>query len=368
MKVYAVGGSVRDELLGLPVADRDWVVVGATPAEMQQRGFRAVGSDFPVFLHPETHEEYALARTERKTAPGYKGFTFHASPEVSLEDDLRRRDLTINAIARGEDGALVDPYGGAEDLRRGILRHVGEAFVEDPVRILRVSRFAARFGFAVAEETLELMRRMVRSGEADHLVPERVWQEIARGLQEPRPARMIEVLRECGALSRVLPEVEALAAQDGAHHLPARLQASTAFALPVRFACLTVGLAPEAVTKLCERINAPGECRDLAVLAARERAATEGSGALGAEALLGLLERTDAFRRPERLERLMDVCECDMLSRDLARKVNRERLRSARAAALSVDAATVAREQPQSVPGAIHAARAARIAEALAGN
>ncbi len=238
--------------------------------------------------------------------------------------------------------------------------------MEDPVRILRVSRFAARFGFAVAEETMELMRRMVRSGEADHLVAERVWQEIARGLQEPRPSRMIEVLRECGALARVLPEIEALAAQDDARLLSARLEASTAFALPVRFACLTVGLAPEAIMKLCERINAPGECRDLAGLAARERAAIEGSGALGAEALLGLLERADAFRRPERLERLMDVCECDMVSRGLTRRVNRERLRSARAAALAVDAATVAREQPQSVPAAIHAARAARIAETLA--
>ena len=365
MKIYAVGGSVRDELLGRPVADRDWVVVGSTPEEMAARGFRAVGSDFPVFLHPETHEEYALARTERKTAPGYRGFAFHASPEVTLEDDLRRRDLTINAIARGEDGVLVDPYGGAGDLERGILRHVSEAFAEDPVRILRVARFAARFGFSVAPETMDLLRRMGESGEADHLVPERVWQEIARGLQEPGPARMVAVLRECGALARVLPEVEEQAAGDGAALLAARLQAATAFGLPVRFACLTLGLAPEAVARLCERINAPGECRDLAGLAARERAAVEGAGILGAEQLLALLERTDSFRRPERLERLMETCECDLRARRLDRQVPRERLRRAREAALEVDAAAIARDEPRNIPAALHAARAERIARIL---
>ncbi|MDH5264134.1 MAG: multifunctional CCA tRNA nucleotidyl transferase/2'3'-cyclic phosphodiesterase/2'nucleotidase/phosphatase [Betaproteobacteria bacterium] len=367
MKIYAVGGSVRDELLGRPVVDRDWVVVGATPAEMLARGFRPVGSDFPVFLHPETHEEYALARTERKTGPGYKGFAFHASPEVTLEEDLRRRDLTINAIAREADGTLVDPHGGAEDLRLGILRHVSESFAEDPVRILRVARFAARFGFAVAPETQALMRRMVESGEADHLVPERVWQEVARGLQEPRPARTIAVLRDCGALARVLPEVDALAGGDAGALLAARLEASTDYALPVRFACLTLGLAPEAVASLCERINAPGECRELAGLAARERAAVEGAGALGAEPLLALLERTDAFRRPERLERLMEICECDLRARGLARPVPRARILAARTAALAVDAAAIARAAPQSVPAAIHAARAERIAEALSG-
>ncbi|MBK6981691.1 MAG: multifunctional CCA tRNA nucleotidyl transferase/2'3'-cyclic phosphodiesterase/2'nucleotidase/phosphatase [Betaproteobacteria bacterium] len=367
MKIYAVGGCVRDELLGLPSADRDWVVVGADPAQMVALGYRAVGADFPVFLHPETHEEYALARTERKTAPGYKGFRFHASPDVSLEEDLRRRDLTINAIARDEDGTLVDPFGGAEDLRRGILRHAGEAFAEDPVRILRVARFAARFGFAVAAETMELMRGMVRSGEVDHLVPERVWQEIARGLQEPQPGRMIAVLRECGALARTLPEVDALAERDDGALLAARLGASLAYGLPVRFACLTIGLPPEAVAALCERIGAPGDLRDLAVLAARERAAVEGAAALGAQALLALLERTDAFRRPERLERLMDVCEADLRSRGLARKVPRDRLVAAREAARGIDAAAIARAHPQSVPAAIHDARAARIAESLAG-
>lgn len=365
MKVYAVGGSVRDELLGHPGADRDWVVVGATPDEMAARGFRAVGADFPVFLHPETHEEYALARTERKTAPGYKGFVFHASPDVSLEEDLRRRDLTINAIARDADGTLVDPFGGVEDLRRGLLRHVSGAFAEDPVRILRVARFAARFGFAVAPETMRLMRAMVDAGEADHLVPERVWQEIARGLQEPGPERMVAVLRDCGALARVLPEVDALAAADGGALLGARLRASTSFPLPVRFACLTLGLAPEAVAALCERVNAPGECRDLAGLAARERAAVEGAGALGAEGLLSLLERTDAFRRPERLDRLVEACECDLAARGLSRRVPRERILAARQAALEVDAAAIARASPRSVPAALHAARAERIARAL---
>jgi tRNA nucleotidyltransferase (CCA-adding enzyme) len=368
VKVYAVGGSVRDELLGQPVRDRDWVVVGATPEEMLARGFRPVGADFPVFLHPQTHEEYALARTERKTAPGYKGFVFHTSPEVTLEDDLRRRDLTINAMARAEDGTLVDPYGGAADLECGILRHVSEAFAEDPVRILRVARFAARFGYAVATETMSLMRRMVEAGEADHLVPERVWQEVALGLQEPRPARLVEVLRECGALARVLPEVDRLLADpaDGARVL-ARLAAVQEAELPVRFALLTLGLDPEAVATLCERINAPGECRDLAGLAARERAAVEGAGGLGPEALLSLLERVDAFRRPERLERLLDVCEIDLRAKASSRRVPRERIAAARAAALEVDAAAVARDHPASVPQSIHAARVERIAAMLPG-
>jgi tRNA nucleotidyltransferase (CCA-adding enzyme) len=366
VKVYAVGGSVRDELLGRPVTDRDWVVVGATPEEMASRGFRAVGADFPVFLHPETHEEYALARTERKTAPGHRGFVVHAEPSVTLEEDLRRRDLTINAMARAEDGTLVDPYGGASDLRRGILRHVSEAFAEDPVRILRVARFAARLDFAVAPETLQLMRGMVKAGEADHLVPERVWQEIARGLQEPHPARMLAVLRDCGALERVLPEIDATVSVQGQGHVAARLRAAAAPGLAVRFALLTVGLEVPAVTALCERLNAPGECRDLATLAARERAAVEGAGILGPDALLGLLERTDAFRRPERLWRLMDVCDCDLAARGLSRRVPRETIEAARKAALAVDAAAVARESPRSVAAAIHAARAARIQSALA--
>src|SRR5687768_4050209 len=246
MRSFLVGGSVRDELLGLPVQDRDYVVVGATPEEMLGRGFRPVGADFPVFLHPETHEEYALARTERKTAPGYKGFTFHAAPDVTLEDDLRRRDLTINAMARAGDGTLVDPHGGENDLRAGILRHVGEAFGEDPVRILRVARFAARFGFAVAPETMAFMRRMVDAGEADALVPERVWQELARGLMERDPSRMIAVLRECGALARALPEIDrTFELPQVPEKLAQRIDraASRALALPVRYAVLVLDLA-----------------------------------------------------------------------------------------------------------------------------
>ena len=210
MKIYCVGGAVRDELLGLPVKDRDYVVVGATPEEMLQQGFKPVGKDFPVFLHPRTHEEYALARTERKTARGYHGFDFYTAPDVTLEQDLARRDLTINAIARDSDGKLIDPFGGASDLKARVLRHVSAAFGEDPVRILRLARFAARLDFSIAPETLALMRNMTENGEVDALVAERVWQEFARGLMESRPSRMMNVLRECGALARVMPELETL--------------------------------------------------------------------------------------------------------------------------------------------------------------
>ena len=366
MKTYAVGGSVRDELLGLPVVDRDWVVVGATPEAMAKLGFRPVGSDFPVFLHPETHEEYALARTERKTGPGYKGFSFHAAPDVSLEEDLRRRDLTINAMARAEDGTLVDPYGGRADLESGVLRHVSEAFAEDPVRILRVARFSARFGFDVAPETMALLRRMVEAGEADHLVPERVWQELARGLGEAKPARFVAVLAQSGALGRVLPEIGALADAGGLPLVLARLDAATAYATPVRFAALTVGLPPQAVRHLCERVNAPGECRDLAELTARERAAAEGATGLGPEGLFALLERTDAFRRPDRLARLLEVCESDLNARGLSRPLPRDRIELARSAALEIDAAAIAREHPGNVAAAIREARLARITERLA--
>jgi len=220
VKIYAVGGAVRDRLLGRPVADEDFVVVGASPEQMEQLGYRTVGKDFPVFLHPQTNQQYALARTERKTARGYRGFEVHASPEITLEQDLARRDLTINAIARDDKGNIIDPYQGAADLKAGILRHVSEAFVEDPVRVLRVARFAARFGFRIAPETLELMREMVRSGEVDHLVPERVWQELSRGLMEETPSRMLLALRECGALQRILPEIDALfgVPQPAQHH------------------------------------------------------------------------------------------------------------------------------------------------------
>ncbi|HSN19094.1 MAG TPA: multifunctional CCA tRNA nucleotidyl transferase/2'3'-cyclic phosphodiesterase/2'nucleotidase/phosphatase [Usitatibacter sp.] len=357
MKVYQVGGSVRDELLGLPVQDRDWVVVGADPAEMQRRGFRAVGADFPVFLHPESHEEYALARTERKTAPGYRGFAFHAAPDVTLEQDLARRDLTINAMARDEGGALVDPYGGAADLRAGVLRHVSPAFVEDPVRILRVARFAARFGFAVAPETMKLMRRMVEDGEADALVPERVWQELARGLMEKSPSRMLAVLRECGALARVLPELDrSFDRAEVPERLAARLEhaALRGYGLPVRFALLALDLPAEAADALAARVNAPNECRECASLAIRSRAVV--GSALDAQDTLALLERADAFRRPERMERLLQVAECDALA------PSAEAFAPQRASQRDVDAGAVAREFPDDIPGAVRRARLAAIA------
>ena len=363
MKVYQVGGSVRDELLGLPVQDRDWVVVGADPAEMQRRGFRAVGADFPVFLHPESHEEYALARTERKTAPGYRGFAFHAAPDVTHEQDLARRDLTINAMARDEGGALVDPYGGAADLRAGVLRHVSPAFVEDPVRILRVARFAARFGFAVAPETMKLMRRMVEDGEADALVPERVWQELARGLMEKSPSRMLAVLRECGALARVLPELDrSFDRAEVPERLAARLEhaALRGYGLPVRFALLALDLPAEAADALAARVNAPNECRECASLAIRSRAVV--GSALDAQDTLALLERADAFRRPERMERLLQVAECDALAPSAEAFAPRRALARALQAARDVDAGAVAREFPDDIPGAVRRARLAAIA------
>jgi tRNA nucleotidyltransferase (CCA-adding enzyme) len=365
MRSYLVGGSVRDELLGLPVQDRDYVVVGATPEEMTQRGFRPVGADFPVFLHPETHEEYALARTERKTAPGYKGFTFHAAPDVTLEDDLRRRDLTINAMARAEDGALVDPHGGERDLRSGLLRHVSEAFAEDPVRILRVARFAARFGFAVAPETLKLMRHMVESGEADALVPERVWQELARGLMEREPSRMIAVLRECGAMARVLPEIDRTFDRP---EVPERLAgrvdraARRQYALPVRYALLVLDLEPSAAETLAERVNTPNDCRALAALAIRDRTLVARANELDADTLLAVLERADAFRRPERLERLVEVAECDASAESAERFAPGQCLRRAAEAARAIDAGAVAKDNPGDVPGAIRRARLVALA------
>ncbi|HEX4779292.1 MAG TPA: multifunctional CCA tRNA nucleotidyl transferase/2'3'-cyclic phosphodiesterase/2'nucleotidase/phosphatase [Usitatibacter sp.] len=362
MKTYAVGGSVRDELLGLAVQDRDYVVVGADPAEMARRGFKPVGADFPVFLHPETHEEYALARTERKTGPGYKGFAFHAAPDVTLEEDLERRDLTINAMARAEDGTLVDPYHGERDLRAGILRHVSEAFAEDPVRILRVARFAARFGFGIAPETEALMARMVDSGEADALVPERVWQELSRGLMEKAPSRMLAVLRECGALARVLPEIDG---SYGRPDVPERLShrldeaASRGYSLAVRFALLTLDLPAEDIASLSARVNAPNDCRELARLASCERDEVRRPD-LDAESTLSLLERSDAFRRPERLDRLLEVAECDGLPASIA--VRKAALAEALRAARAVDAGKTARENPSDVPGAVRRARLAAIA------
>jgi tRNA nucleotidyltransferase (CCA-adding enzyme) len=306
MKVYTVGGAVRDELLGLPVKDRDYVVVGATPETMVKLGFKPVGREFPVFLHPKTREEYALARTERKVARGYHGFEFYAAPDVTLEQDLARRDLTINALARDEAGALVDPFNGQADLRAGILRHVSPAFAEDPVRILRVARFAARYGFAVAPETSALMRRMVESGEADALVPERVWQEFSRGLMEKQPSRMFRVLRECGALARVAPEIDRLIEHSDADTLTALdAVAGREASLETRFAALARELDPLAAEALAGRLKAPTACRELALLAARHGNLIADAMELDADALLDVLDRTDAWRRPQRFSELV---------------------------------------------------------------
>ena len=346
MKVYVVGGAVRDELLGLPVQDRDFVVVGATPEDMLKLGFKPVGKDFPVFLHPDTHEEYALARTERKSGKGYKGFTVYAAPDVTLEDDLRRRDLTINAMAKDEAGRIIDPFGGRQDLEKRVLRHVSEAFAEDPVRILRVARFAARFGFSVDPSTMSLMRRMVESGEADYLVAERVWQEFAKGLMEKAPERMFEVLEAAGLLKKLFPELRERTGLQGS--------------LPVRFARLAWPLKEAEVEALCERLRAPNDVRELALLGARNRVALRGSRLATPQALLELLKRTDAFRRPERFRDLLEVA-----ARDVP-VVDTSRLERAFAAASEVNAGEIAAEaQPGQIPQAIDAARAAAIAKAI---
>ena len=351
MQIYLVGGAVRDGLLGLPVQDRDWVVVGSTPQQMLDAGYLAVGRDFPVFLHPQTREEYALARTERKTGPGYKGFAVQTDPSVTLEEDLGRRDLTVNSIATHQPKTpargLIDPYNGQQDLRDKVLRHVTDAFREDPVRILRIARFAARFAdFTIAAETQALMREMVEVGEVDALVPERVWQELSRGLMEAKPSRMFEVLRDCGALARLLPDVQRLwgVSQRADYHpevdtgvhlmmvldMSARLQAP----LAVRFACLThdlgKGTTPADILPrhigheersyrmlkpLCLRLRVPTDCRELAEVVAREHGNIHRSGEFGAAALVRLLERCDAFRKPERFAQALWACECDARGR-----------------------------------------------------
>ena len=401
MKIYTVGGAVRDHLLGHAVADQDYVVVGATPEQMEAQGFRPVGKDFPVFLHPQTHDEYALARTERKTARGYKGFDIHTSPEVTLEQDLARRDLTINAIARDEAGNLIDPYHGEADLKAGILRHVSPAFVEDPVRILRVARFAARFDFAIAPETLELMKEMVRNGEADHLVAERAWQELSRGLMEAKPSRMLLVLRECGALARILPEVDALfgVPQPAQHHpevdtgvhtmMVLDYAAAQGHSLPVRFAALShdlgKGVTPrefwprhhghehksvELVEKLCERLRVGNDCRDLGVLVARFHSDVHRAAELRPGTVLKLLSAVDVFRKPERFEEFLAACDSDMHGRTGREKEpypQAQILRAAAAAARAVDAGAIARQagDPGLIPAAIEAARLQAVTDAL---
>ena len=388
MQIYMVGGAVRDRLLGLPVQDHDWVVVGATPEQMVAQGYLPVGKDFPVFLHPDSREEYALARTERKSGRGYKGFTVFTSPDVTLEEDLARRDLTINSIAAcadwtsagGQLGSkvdLIDPFGGQRDLQAKVLRHVTDAFREDPVRILRLARFAARFhDFSIAPETMALLREMVADGEADHLVPERVWQELSRGLMEAHPARMFEVLRECGALAVVLPELNRLwgvpqraeyhpEVDTGVHvmmvlQMAARLNAS----LPVRWACLMhdlgKGTTPTDVlprhigheqrsSKLLrtvgQRLRVPTDCTELADVVAREHGNIHRSADLNAAALVRLLERCDAFRKPARFADALLACECDARGRlgmEEDAYPQRPHLLAALAAAQGVDTASVA--------------------------
>ena len=407
MKVFLVGGAVRDRLLGRPSGDRDWVVVGATPEAMGAAGYLPVGRDFPVFLHPRTHEEYALARTERKTGPGYHGFVFRTGPEVTLEDDLSRRDLTINAMAQAEDGTLVDPWGGQADLAARVLRHVGSAFAEDPVRILRLARFAARFtDFSVAPETLALCRVMVEAGEVDALVPERVWQELSRGLMEARPSRMIEVLRDCGALARLLPEVDALFGVpqradyhpeiDTGVHLMMVLDMAERLgtALPVRFACLAhdlgkattpadilprhlghEGRSVKLLGPLAARLRVPVECRELAELVAREHGNLHASASFGAEALVRLFDRCDAWRRPERFEQALQACECDARGRlgfEERPYPQADRLRGALAAARAVDSGAVSAEalarglKGPAIGQALQQARIAAVAAAVA--
>jgi tRNA nucleotidyltransferase (CCA-adding enzyme) len=405
MRTYVVGGAVRDSLLGLPVQDHDHVIVGATPEEMIALGYTPVGKDFPVFLHPVTKEEYALARTERKTAPGYKGFVFHTSPDVTLEDDLVRRDLTINAMAQAEDGAIVDPFGGQRDLAARTFRHVSDAFAEDPVRILRVARFAARFAeFKVAPETNALMRNMVAAGEVDALVPERVWQELARGLMEAKPSRMFEVLRDCGALARILPELDALwgVPQPEKHHpeidtgvhvmMVIDHAARQGYELPVRFAALMhdlgKGTTPreewpshhghearsvKLVDAVCKRLKIPTDCRDLAVMTARDHGNVARALELRAPTIVALLERSDAFRKPHRFIDMLRAAECDsrgrtgFAERSFPQAVY---LEAALRAAQGVDAGRIAADvmqrhpdQPQRIQEAVRAARIAAVDE-----
>ncbi len=349
MQIYLVGGAVRDRLLGLPVVERDWVVVGATPDTMVARGYRPVGRDFPVFLHPQTNEEYALARTERKCGHGYTGFEFHAEPSVSLEEDLARRDLTINAMAQDENGEIVDPFQGQQDLHNRLLRHVSDAFVEDPVRILRIARFAARYhhlGFRVAPETLELMRAMVADGEVDHLVAERVWKETSRALAEQNPEVFIQLLRECGALARIMPELDRLfgvpqrrdvhpEVDTGLHALLVLQQAARLSEnVDVRFAALVHDLGKAEtpadllpshpgheqhsvplITSLCRRLAVPKQTRELSLAVAQYHTHCHRVRELEPAALVNTLEALDAFRRPQRFQDFLTCCEADSRGR-----------------------------------------------------
>lgn len=402
MQTYLVGGAVRDELLGFAVKDKDYVVVGSTPEAMVAAGFKPVGKDFPVFLHPETRDEYALARTERKTAKGYKGFVIHASPEVTLEQDLARRDLTINAIAKAEDGRLVDPFHGVADIHSKTLRHVSDAFAEDPVRILRIARFSARLtDFNVAPETLQLMRQMVEAGEVDALVAERVWQELAKGLMEQKPSRMFEVLRACGALQKILPELDRLwgVPQPPQHHpeidtgvhvmMVVDYAASSNFSLPVRFAALMHDLgkgttprdllpkhvgheqrSANLLKEVCKRLRVPNDCKELGVMTARFHGKLHQALQMRHATLLEFLVELDAIRQPERFRDFLKACEADSRGRtgyedcatpaaDLMEKVL--------SAAAYVDAGAVAAacETPEQIKAKVFEARLEAIKMAL---
>ena len=405
MQVYLVGGAVRDAQLGIPHRERDWCVVGAAPAELEALGYQRVGKDFPVFLHPETKEEYALARTERKTAPGYHGFDFDCSPDVTIEEDLQRRDLTINAIAQEEDGGLIDPWGGLRDIESRVLRHVSDAFVEDPVRILRVARFAARYsglGFTIADETMQLMRRMVGNGEVDALVPDRVWKETELALAGSNARVFFEVLRECGALRVLYPEVDALFGipqperwhpeiDTGLHVMMVLDQAELLSEdLEVRFAALTHDLGKGNTPKnklpshpghevrgcklirgIAERLPVPRACRDLALLVAEYHTHAHRVLELRTKTILKVLENADAFRRPERFEHFLVSCEADARGRAGLEDRHYEQagyFRGAFAAASAVNAGAIAKETEDSkIPAAIRRARKKAIAEFKAG-
>jgi tRNA nucleotidyltransferase (CCA-adding enzyme) len=394
MKIYMVGGAVRDELLGLTVKDKDFVVVGATPQAMLDEGYRPVGKDFPVFLHPKTHDEYALARTERKTAKGYKGFVVHAAPDVTLEQDLSRRDFTINAIAKDSAGELIDPFNGQLDIKTKILRHVSDAFSEDPVRILRAARLSAKLtDFTIAPETLTLMRQMVAAGEVDALVPERVWQELARGLMEQKPSRMFDVLRACGALQKILPELDKLwgVPQPPQHHpevdtgvhimMVIDYAAKVNFSLAIRFAALMhdlgkgttpadllprhIGHEVRSVSLLkdiCKRLRVPNECKELAHIVAKFHSKLHQASKMRPSTLVEFLVELDAFRQPERFNEFLKACECDSRGRtglENCELPETELILKVLQAARDVDAGVIAQQhtEPEKIKVAVFEAR-----------
>jgi len=398
LTVYCVGGAVRDELLKIPIKDRDYVVVGSSVDEMLKRGYQAVGKDFPVFLHPKTHEEYALARTERKVSKGYKGFTVHVDPEVTLEEDLTRRDFTMNAIAQSADGELVDPYHGQADIQNKVIRHVGAAFVEDPVRILRAARFSARFtDFTIAPETMQLMQQMVTDGEVDALVPERVWQELAKGLMEERPSRLFDVLQDCGALQKLIPELSCLwgvpqtekyhpEIDTGVHVMMALdYAAKHQFSLPVRYAVLMhdlgKGTTPkevlprhighdargaELVTRVSKRLRVPNECRELAYLVAKFHIKAHQVLVMKAETLLNFLINLDAIRQPDRFENFLLACEADSRGRLGLENIalpEADLMRKALHAAMQINAGDIAKNyaEPEAIKQAIFDARLIKV-------